>query len=328
VGGLWRYRRIGPLGARSRHGLVGDRRRGLWLRLAACAGLVVVAGVAAGSNPVGAAEPPPATESYYESSASVVALAAQGTNAGASGASGLTILDFGRPASVGGVDGTLDFSGEPVSFASIQLAVESFIQAYFLAAPPSTDLTVAVGTNNSCGPNSDCGGFDQPSSLYTWGTELAQTVESLNSWVGGERQANGYTDQVQVVAADDAEPGFDPGFNSTYAVLDGYASAVGGDQPAMIDYGSAEAGYWTEQQLYDVAYGLGPDVPVPELYWPGQTAGWAALADWAQQNLGVNMQYFGVLASPDWGTPMDSYQMALANLGTGAQSIRWLSSIS
>jgi hypothetical protein len=50
------------------------------------------------------------TTSYYEASASTAVLSSQGQAAGRSGTQGLVVLDFGRPASDGTSDGTLDFS--------------------------------------------------------------------------------------------------------------------------------------------------------------------------------------------------------------------------
>jgi hypothetical protein len=109
------------------------------------------------------------TTSHYEASASTDALNSQGQTAGRSGMQGLVVLDFGRPASDGTNDGTIDFSHGFVSFANITAGVESYVMGYYDAAPAATTLDIAVGTNDSCGVSQPCGSIvcgcpDEPSS--------------------------------------------------------------------------------------------------------------------------------------------------------------------
>ncbi len=49
------------------------------------------------------------------------------------------------------------------------------------------------------------------------------------------KSRSGFTDTVTVLAGDDAEPAFDPTYQNTYDLMLGYADAVRGYQPAMID---------------------------------------------------------------------------------------------
>jgi hypothetical protein len=284
-----------------------------------------------GSPAAGAATP---TTSHYEQGASATALYRQGEAAGQAGTQGIVILDFGRPASDGTSDGTLSLARNFLSFAAINNGVENFIMGYYNYAPANTTLDVAVGTNDSCGLYQPCGSVVcgcpyEPQNYITWGQELADTVEQLGAWSAAFGSVNGFTDTVRVVAADDAEPAFDPGYNNTFYVMQGYAQVVGGSSPPMVDYGSADPGIWTEDQLLQVANGFPPNVAMPEIYDPGQVGEWANLVAYAQVH-GVNMTVFGVLTTPAGtvSTP-DAIVQTLGAVAaiTGQGNIPWASSI-
>ena len=285
------------------------------------------------SGEVGARVAPPTT-SYYETSASAAVLGGQGQAAGQSGTQGLVVLDFGRPASDGTSDGTVDFSHNVVSFADITNGVESYVMGYYNAAPADTRLDVVVGTNDSCGSYQPCGSVvcgcpHEPSNYITWGHELAGTVEQLNAWSARVASSNGFTDTVHVWAGDDAEPAFDPGFDNTRYVMEGYAQAVGGSYPPMVDYGSADPGIWTNDQLLQIANGFSPNVAMPEMYTPSQVAEWASVLSYAKAQ-GKEVTLFGVMTVVA-GTeaPQSAAADTLAALApvTGQSTIRWVSTI-
>jgi hypothetical protein len=240
------------------------------------------------------------TTSYYETSASPTALYAQGKAAGESAAQGIVILDFGRPASDGTSVGTFDFARNYLSFSAIRAGVERFVTGYYDYAPAETTLDVAVGTNDSCGLYQRCGAIvcgcpDEPQNYIAWGQQLASTVKALGAWSAQVAQSNGFTDTVHVLAGDDAEPAFDPGFNNTKYVMQGYAQVVGGSYPPMVDYGSADPGIWSNDQLLEVANGFPPNVAMPEMYGPSQIGEWAALVAYAKARDGVDVTLFGVM---------------------------------
>lgn len=283
-----------------------------------------------------ASPPPAATRSYYERNTNWRVLYGQGVRAGRAGSQGLVVLQFGRPADNGRGPGTMDFSGHFVTLASVEAAAESYIAGYFATAPPATTLDVAIGTNDSCSEGTYCYGVlcgcrDEPASYYLWGQALADAVVAVGSWTVNERALHRYTDVVDVVAADDAEPSFDPEFTHTYDVLAGYAAAVGGPQPAMVDDGSAEPQYWTEDQLFEVAYGFRPDIPMPEVYYRAQADEWVRLVEYARAHYRREVRIFGVLAQQGAGAfaPAMAYaEMRAALAGARASSaIAWLSVI-
>jgi hypothetical protein len=153
---------------------------------------------------------------------------------------------------------------------------------------------------------------------------------ALRAWAVQYGSANGFTDTVRVVAADDAEPAFDPGYYNTYDVMEGYAQAVGGSVPPMVDYGSADPGFWTEDQLLQIANGFAPNVAMPEIYGAGQVSQWANLVAYATSSRAENVTIFGVLttaggmvASPDAVTQM----LGAVSGISGQSSISWASSI-
>ena len=275
------------------------------------------------------------TISYYEQNASAPALYLQGEAAGQAGTQGIVILDFGRPASDGTSDGTLGFAHSFISFAAISKGVENYIMGYYEYAPANATIDVAVGTNDSCGMYQPCGAIvcgcpDEPNNYITWGQEFAGTVKQLGAWSAEFGSANGYTDTVRVVAGDDAEPAFDPGFNNTYFVMKGYAQAVGGSYPPMVDYGSADPGIWSEDQLLQVANGFSPNVAMPEIYNPAQVGEWAALVAYAKARYGEIVTIFGVLTEvAGTNLPQNALVQTLSAVSpiTGQGNIPWTSTI-
>lgn len=281
-----------------------------------------------------AAPPLHVTTSYYEVNANPLRLYDQGKAAGKAGAQGVVILDFGRPADDGVSYGTIGFNDTFISLAAIGGAVENYISAYYRYAPAGTVLDVAIGTNNSCGTGQPCGSVicgctEEPPNFAVWGSQLALWVEAVGDWAARTRAHFSYTDQVNVIAADDAEPAFDPGYLNTYDLLEGYARTVGGTSPAMVDYGSAEAAYWTDAQLFQVADGFPPDVAMPEVYYPPDAADWAGVLRYAIDKKGKLMSIFGVLAGAGIESPQTAYSdmlQAAADV-THQDAIPWVSTI-
>ena len=292
---------------------------------------VALTALGAVMSPVGAATAsaaamPATTTSYYERTASPKMLYRQGEKAGKAAAQGIVILDFGRPGVDGPRFGTMAYSGAFVSFAAIKAGVKSYIRAYYRYAPRYTKLDVAVGTNNSCGEGQPCGRTlscgcpDEPPNFVAWGRHFALTVEQVDNWAGALRAQYGYTDQVRAVAADDAEPAYDPG----------YQNFVDGTFPPMVDFGSAESNYWTEAQLLQVAYGFRPDVPMPQIYYAAQAEQWAGLLQYAKARLGKVIDIYGVLTTgAGTNTPQIAYADMLQAVSsvTDQGAIPWLSTI-
>lgn len=323
-----------PRAGRCRKAPHGTRRAGITLLVSIALLISVMGATGVLVSSASGAATLTGTASHYEATANPSTLRAQGEAAGWASTRGLVILDFGRPAAQGSVLGTMDFRGGFVPLASIAAGVVSYIRGYFETAPSYTHLNVAIGTNDSCGTGQpcgrrECGCANEPPNFATWGGALASVVAEVQAQASGIKARAGYTDTVTVMAGDDAEPAFDPAYGNTYQLLAGYADAVGGYEPAMVDYGSAEPGYWSEAQLLQVAYGFPPDVAVPEVYSGRQASEWAALASYAAGR-GEMLPFFGVLTSGGGGGPNGAGYRSLLNAVrpiTGQAEIQWLSAI-
>jgi hypothetical protein len=283
-----------------------------------------------------AAVTPSQTSSYYEGNANPSRLYLQGEQAGRSSAQGIVILDFGRPAVANGVYGTFGFGNVLVPFSAIAAGVESYVKGYYRLAPRYTMLNVAVGTNNSCGTGQPCGPSqvicgcpDEPPDFSVWGQQFAYAVEQIGAWTTAYKTRQRFTDDVRVVAADDIEPAYDPAYLNTYDLLKGYSDAVGGYFPPLVDYGSADANVWTDDELLQVAYGFPPDVPMPEIYYSPDAAEWAALLSYAKAVSGRSREIYGVLTAAGTSSPEAAYVEMLDAVApiTNQRSIPWLSTI-
>ena len=97
----------------------------------------------------------------------------------------------------------------------------------------------------------------------------------------------------------------------------------------MIDFGSAEPGYWTNDQLLQVADGFRPDVAVPEAYFGSEVSSWASLISYAMSR-GRVLTVYGVLANTASGySPPVGYASLVNAIRpiTGQAAIRWSSDI-
>ena len=295
--------------------------------------VLVTVVVGATTSAASAAPVQTSTTSHYEATTDPGTLLSQGQAAGQAGSQGLVILDFGRPAVDGSVAGTEDFSGTFDSFAAIVSAAESYIEGYFETAPGDLQLDVAIGTNDSCGPGQPCGTVvcgctDEPVDFGAWGAQLATSVMQVGAHSSSVKSQSGFTDTVRVLAGDDAEPAFDPEYHNTFDLMAGYAAAVHGYQPAMIDYGSADAGFWSEGQLLQIADGFKPNLAVPEIYSAADAAEWSSLVSFARQG-GQTLTIYGVLTTPTGILPGGGYSTFVGLLEpiTGQSAIQWPTTI-
>ena len=103
---------------------------------------------------------------------------------------------------------------------------------------------------------------------------------------------------------------------------------MGDSYPAMVDFGSADPGIWSEDQLLQVANGFSPNVAMPEIYNPAQVGEWAALVAYAKARYGETVTVFGVLTEAA-GTAQNAVVQTLGAVSaiTGQNNIPWASSI-
>jgi hypothetical protein len=98
----------------------------------------------------------------------------------------------------------------------------------------------------------------------------------------------------------------------------------------MVDYGSADPGIWTNDQLLQIANGYSPNVAMPEMYTPRQVAEWAALVSYAKARYGEAVTLFGVMTvAAGTERPENAAADTLAVIAhvTGQTTMRWVSTI-
>jgi hypothetical protein len=277
------------------------------------------------------------TGSIYESTVDLSTLYAQGCGAGGASANGVVILDWGRPA-YDNTWGTIDFADNFEPNGAVLDATKAFARGYVDCLPNGSGarISLAMGTNNSCSnedprccPRHRC--RHEPPNFRKAGRFWAWQVNGLQAYLS----ANGLSRHVHASAADDAEPAWDPAFTATYDFLRGFADTYGYAY-TMWDFGSLDPGYWTRWKEWTVAYGLKPNIPFPEIYYPDNAVQWEQLDQWAVSHTGKPMRIYGVLSQWANGfdcgfTPRQGYRAMLAQLqsdpATYQASIRYLSDI-
>lgn len=225
----------------------------------------------------------------------------------------LTVLNFGRPAEYGGQYGIFSiFVGGFMPYTQVGALTEAYVAEWYSRVSNCPRLHLAIGTGNDY----ECYDSDPGCSVLVAGQQFDDLAHSVQRYVNGQ----GYGWQVTIWAGDDIEGGWDQWTcdpqnctgPQTRDFLTGFTSQerqqVSKDHLLLVDFGDAAWGsqtiqeqegqsgpMWTQQNMYDAAWGLGWDVPLPETYWRSQTARWQSVDT---QQPGVNayagaMQFFG-----------------------------------
>jgi hypothetical protein len=240
---------------------------------------------------------PTHTTSYYESTTGASTLKNQGCNA-AKGAKGIVVLDFGEPFLSGSTYGTYLFGGGGfASDGTITTAAEDFVNGAWGCRTSSTNILLAIGTSNYTG---DLGGASG-STWNTAGRKWGGLVNNVYNYISSK----GYSNKILAAGADDIEvewasygqsSNFVSGYNSTASI-------------AFFDYGDDSPGYWTNAQVYYVAYGATDDFALPEIYYNADaTQDWEPLSYWACSNEGGPIYFSGTMAEyPTGNTPAEAW---------------------
>ena len=206
----------------------------------------------------------------------------------------LVVLDIGAQGDDMG-DGTqwgVELTGTDTTLTDDQLvsALESYISGYTSSssAPP---LLLAIATNNDNSLDA-CTGTDGPLGT-AGGTEWANVIDQLADYAGSGSV-------ITVAGANDIEPGHAGCVDQATAWTTAFAAKT--SQPYVF-IGSADGCptalgargecdyHWTQQNLYDLAYGLDShSVPVPQIFNTAQSRQWATIS-----RLGGGIAFGGVL---------------------------------
>ena len=230
--------------------------------------------------------PSRATISLYESTTAPRVFREQGCGAAKRGATGVVILDFGKPAYNGHSYGTILFSNRFASNKQITRATQAYANGYVRCLPKSSSahITLARGTSN----------YDPSvSSMDKAGRKWARETMNLAKYL---RNHPAVAARVTASAGIDAEPAWDRGFRRTYDFFPGFKDARTGY--LLYNFGSRDGGVgsiWSLKQAFYVAGGMKFARVVPEIYFRVQAHQWAELARLAIRTYKRPVQFAGVL---------------------------------
>ncbi len=257
-----------------------------------------------------------ATISLYERTTRPVVFGRQGCLAAKRGATGVVVLDFGKPSYDGHTYGTILFSGAFAGNGAITRAMAGYARGYVHCLPRGSDdrIALARGTSNY-----------QPSvpSVYRAGRKWARETMALQRLL----RVGGLDDHVVSAAADDVEPAWDPSFWRTRDFYRGYADSRVGH--ALYNYGSLDggivSGVWNAHQAFFVTGGMRYAHAIPEIYNRTMAREWAALAQVAKHRYHRSVRFAGVMTERTAGNhgvkPRDAHRMLVRELaaqGRGA----------
>ncbi|MGH3009437.1 MAG: hypothetical protein ACRDLM_08550 [Gaiellaceae bacterium] len=225
------------------------------------------------------------TLSMYERTARPWVLQQQGCSAARRHASGVVILDFGKPAYKRHSYGTILFSGRFASNHRITIALVGWAHGYVHCLPrgSSAFVSLARGTSNY---------HPAVPSAYAAGRHWAGQTIKLQRKLHREN----LDWHVTAAAADDAEPAWDRHFRKTREFVHGFRVAAGGH--TLYDYGSLDGGVgsiWSARQAFYVAGGIRHTAALPEIYNRAQAREWAELAGIARSRYHSLVHFAGVM---------------------------------
>jgi len=258
----------------------------------------------------------PTTTSLYEATTNPYTMYNQGCRA-AQQAPGLLVLDWGQPVYLGyGIYGTYDFGGHDDSDSAILHAVANFVQGVWYCRTSSTNIAIAIGESNYYS------GDALPLTNAAWyadGQQWGNLVNNVASFVN-----DNHYNVIGIYGAGDLETEWNS-FTLTKSMVDGYNNT---SSRLYFDFGDDSPGYWTNAQVWYVAYGARDNMPLPEIYFNADaTYDWQVLNTWACTYAGGPMYIRGVMATFIGNTPAQAwnamYQATASNSCT-ARTLPWL----
>jgi hypothetical protein len=148
------------------------------------------------------------------------------------------------------------------------------------------------------------------SNWYAAGQAWGNMVNSVQSFIAN----NGYT-VVGAYGAGDLETEWNS-FTNTSNMVKGYNNT---SSRLYFDFGDDTPGYWSDYDVWYVAWGASASVPLPEIYYTADaTYDWEPLDVWACNNEGGTMGFKGTMSEDASGTaspsqPFDDMYNALGS---------------
>jgi len=234
---------------------------------------------------------PANTVSLYEPTTNAATMYNQGCGA-AHGAPGLIILDWGQPVYFGNnTYGTYDFGGHDDTDTAILHAVANFAQGVWYCRTRSTNIAIGIGESNYF---SDHAIPLTTGAWYADGQQWGQMVNSVQSFL-----TNNHYTVVGANGAGDLEVEW-MNFTLTSSLVNGYNSVT---SHIYFDFGDDSPGWWSNYQVWYVAYGAKDNLPLPEIYYNSDaTYDWEALDLWACHYEGGPIYFKGTMSEDVSGT--------------------------
>ncbi|MGB8348010.1 MAG: hypothetical protein WCD86_24225 [Ktedonobacteraceae bacterium] len=234
---------------------------------------------------------PANTISLYEPTTNAVTLYNQGCSA-AHGVPGLIILDWGQPVYFGNnTYGTYDFGGHDDTDTDILHAVANFAQGVWYCRTRATDIAIGIAQSNYYSDNAI------PLTTQAWyadGQQWGQMVNSVQSFL-----TNNHYTVVGANGAGDLEVEWET-FALTSSLVNGYNSVTA---HVYFDFGDDSPGWWSNYQVWYVAYGAKDNLPLPEIYYNSDaTYDWEPLSVWACSYEGGPIYFKGTMSEDVSGT--------------------------
>jgi hypothetical protein len=234
---------------------------------------------------------PANTVSLYESTTNPVTMYNQGCSA-AKGTPGLVILDWGEPIYFGGnTYGTYDFGGHFDTDNDILHAIANYAQGVWYCRTRTTDIAIGIGLSNYY---SD---YSMPLTTSAWyadGQQWGQMVNNVQSFI-----SNNHYSVVGANAAGDFEVEW-VNFQLSSSWINGYNNAT---SHIFFDFGDDSPGWWSNYDVWYIAYGAKDSLPLPEIYYDGNAVyDWEPLDIWACNNEGGPIYFKGIMSEYVSGT--------------------------
>ena len=256
----------------------------------------------------------------------------------------VTVLDFGAPVEDGGAYGAWNWQSQFFNTGTIADLAQDYAISYYGNSGVCSKMWIAIGTNNSyeCGLTGYSSGC-----VYNAGYYFASAVAVAQNYING--LGGDYPHQFVMAGGDDIEYdgtwAWDP-YNWTINALNGFAAYTGGyfmidfgyTQQPCGDYqpnnscGSGNTGsdgnpIWDYGEVYNVAWGIGKDVPLPEAYNPaGFGYIWGEVAAHSNNgscadciNAGI-MSFWGIMNNDGWTDSNNQYGTFWSNAGNPSQN--------
>ena len=184
------------------------------------------------------------------------------------------------------VYGTYDFAGHYDTDTAIFHAVANFAQGIWNCRTGSTNIALGIGESNYFSDRSI------PMTTAAWyadGQQRGQMVNNLQSFIYN----NHYNKVVGANGAGDLEVEW-ANFKLTSSLVNGYNSVT---RHLYFDFGDDSPGWWTNEQVWYVAYGAPDDLPLPEIFYKADAVkDWEVLSVWACNHEGGPINFKGTIS--------------------------------